>query len=319
MAIYVEQGQANNDEHLLSLLKNFLNYYGWEDVSVAPSNFTVTKLINNFRWYWHFDVGFTNRMTTNVFGLDYGYGTSPNVIYKRRMLIEWRGTSGLVTNPNFQTLRNATLNYYFILNIDNLGETLILVIYQNNVFLTGYLGFINLLIPNNTMQTIHHAVVPCYIGNGFTSDYYYSIIGNLIFAKGSSLSWSEVSSEWANSYFYYNSNYPNLRSQSGGNGFLSGSSDRRTAFNRNGLYSSLIPEILILQPIPFYVFHNNQWSYIGNLKGIYTCISYKNRPFTETYGSKTYLFVPLLHNTISGVIYTWTIKPEFTYAIVIAE
>ncbi|MEM4959805.1 MAG: hypothetical protein QXX12_08065, partial [Nanopusillaceae archaeon] len=147
----------------------------------------------------------------------------------------------------------------------------------------------------------------------------FRFIANLIFANRNITEFPEIPSEWVNSYFYYNSNYPNLQSQSGGNGFLSSPWDRRTAFNRNGLYSSLIPEIPILQPIPFYVFHNNQWSYIGNLKGIYTCISYKNRPFTETYGSKTYLFVPLLHNTISVVSYLWTIKPEFTYAIVIAE
>ncbi|MEM1974409.1 MAG: hypothetical protein QXN68_06435 [Thermoplasmata archaeon] len=303
MAIYVDQGQANNDEHLLSLLKSFLNYCGWEDVSVSSSNFTVTKLINNFRWYWHFDVGFTNRYTSNVFGLDYGYGTDPNVIYKRRMLIEYGHFS-----TNLQTVRNAVLNYYFILNNSPPGDTLILVIYQNYVFLTGYLGFLNLLIPNDTMQTIHHVVEPCYI------DYLYVGLGNLIFQRITNS--VRFPDEWLFPLFYYNSNYPQLFSESGGNQMLF---PYYYTFNRNGFYSPLIPEIPLLQPIPFYVKYNNQWSYIGNLKGIYTCISPKTKPSTELYGSKTYLFVPLVHSFNSYFFYPWTLTPNHTYVIVISE
>ncbi|MEM1724266.1 MAG: hypothetical protein QXW71_00610 [Thermoplasmata archaeon] len=300
MSIYVEQGQATNDKHLLSLLKNFLNYNGWEDISVNPTNFTVSKVINNFRWYWYFDVGFPRNYNVTTFGLDYGYGTSPDTFYKARM--------------NYETLftwKDSALNYFFIYNTKPPGDNLILVIYQNDVFLTGYIGFINVLIYKQDFLQRHHICTACYSSYSFNT---YSLLVASA-DRGQPYDFEHL--------FYYSNTHPAVRSVVGG--IYRRDWKLIKFFNHNQILPSLISDIPLLQPLPVYILINNHWSYIGYLKDIYTCHYLGNKPTIDSFGTQNYLFVPILSNSSPIYIGSYgigryqTIYPYHSFAILTGE
>ncbi|MEM4884430.1 MAG: hypothetical protein QXO77_02815 [Saccharolobus sp.] len=314
MSIYYEWGTAQNLSHLLSLLKNFLTFYGWSEVSSTTSSFVVTKTINNNPWYWMFTI---NTSSTTL-DMTLGYSDNNTNFYSKQIMLSYSSGGERYWAPYAKILSNSLLNYIFILNTNQPGDNLILTIYQNHIFTTSYIGYIDLQILDDSLYQTHQFVCGCYKHFNYTffhTSHHDSLsflycVYNYSFSTALSIAPS----------FYVNPTQPNVPTISGG-WFQVGTDNRfPSLFNAVRFLPSLLPDIPVLQAIPVYLYINNNWAYIGNLKGIYATRVYQaERPSIQTFGNQSYILVPTDHLTMSLSRYasptTIAFHKDFTYAI----